>query len=157
MATTEDWAERAAIVDLLNRYATAIDTRNWVLLRSCFTADSKLDYDEEGRFRGIKCDQCGEEIAQWDNADAVTGHFTHSHDGYDHTQHRITNAVVELTGNTAAARSYVHAAFVPSGAPETLLSAYGRYDDILVKSGQEWLISRRVYTNIHDNFPKPSA
>src|SRR5262249_2058709 len=148
---------RAAIVDLLYRYATAIDTRNWSLLRSCFLDDSKLEYDEAGRFRGIICDQCGEEIARWDSADAVTNHFSHSHDAYSDTQHRITNPVVELSGNTAVACSYVHAAFVASGAPETLLSAYGRYDDTIVKSGQEWRISKRTYTNIHDNFPKPAA
>jgi SnoaL-like domain len=157
MDRTAEWVERAAIADLINRYATAIDTRNWPLLRSCFTDDSKLDYDEEGRFRGTKCDLCGEEIARWDSADAVTAHFTHSHDGYDYTQHRITNATVELTEQTAVARSYVHAAFVPSSAPEVLLSAYGRYDDNFVKSGQEWRISKRTYTNIHDNFPKPTA
>ncbi len=125
MGDTAKWIDRGAIVDLLYRYATAIDTRDWPLLRSCFADDSKLDYSEpDHHLLGFRCDQCGEEIALWESADAVTKHFSHSHDGYSHTQHRITNPVIELTGSSAQVLSYV--------------------------------ISKRSYTNIHDNFPQPT-
>ncbi len=155
MSNIAEWVDKSEIADLINQYATAIDTRDWVLFRTCFTDDSKLDYDPDGRFEGIKCNLCDEGIAGWDSADAVTSHFTHSHD-YKHTQHRITNIVIQLAGGTARARSYVHAAFVPLDS-EMMMNAYGRYDDILVKSDEVWRISERIYTGIYDmDFPKPT-
>lgn len=43
---------RQAASDLLIRYATGIDTRNWDLLRSCFTDDCEADYGDVGQWKG---------------------------------------------------------------------------------------------------------
>ena len=39
---TETLADRIAIDDVLTRYATAVDARDWDLYRSVFTADAVI-------------------------------------------------------------------------------------------------------------------
>ena len=36
--------DRAALIDLLTRFASGIDTRNWTLYRSAFTDEIDLDF-----------------------------------------------------------------------------------------------------------------
>ena len=40
--------DRQDIADVLLRYATGIDRRNWPLFRTAFTEDCELDYGEIG-------------------------------------------------------------------------------------------------------------
>jgi SnoaL-like domain len=40
--------DRQDIVDVLVRYATGIDSRDWALFRSCFTDDARFDYGDLG-------------------------------------------------------------------------------------------------------------
>jgi len=51
---THGWPaeERAAVEDLLVRYATAVDTRRWELLREVFTPDASIDYASTGGMVG---------------------------------------------------------------------------------------------------------
>ena len=41
MTSIQAIADRLAISDVLIRYGTALDTANWELLASCFTADGR--------------------------------------------------------------------------------------------------------------------
>src|SRR5690349_3273348 len=80
------------ISDLLIRYATGIDRRDWPLLRTVFTTDCVLDYGEIGNWHGV---------------DAVTEFMEQAHAMAGQTLHRITNVVVAVDGDRATARSYV--------------------------------------------------
>lgn len=128
--------QKSAIVDLIHRYATAIDTKDWPLLQSCFLDDCELDYGQTGR---------------WSSSKAVTEHMSRSHDDYLYTQHRITNAVVRLRGDAATACSYVHAMFVPAADPDRPVHAYGYYDDEMVRHGEDWRIAKRTFTRAYVN------
>ena len=44
--------DRRAIDDLLLRYSTALDTRQWDLLDQVFTADAQIDYATSGGIKG---------------------------------------------------------------------------------------------------------
>ena len=46
-------ADRIRLDDLLTRYATAIDNRDWELLDTVFTGDAHLDYRTAGGLEGI--------------------------------------------------------------------------------------------------------
>ena len=48
--------DRQAISDLLVRYATGIDRRDWPLFRTVFTDDGDVDYGEIGTWRGVDAD-----------------------------------------------------------------------------------------------------
>ncbi|SVE24716.1 uncharacterized protein METZ01_LOCUS477570, partial [marine metagenome] len=47
-----DLADRLAIGDLLTRYATAVDRRDWDLYRTVFTSDAEIDYTSAGGIAG---------------------------------------------------------------------------------------------------------
>ena len=42
---------RGDVSDVLVRYASGIDQRDWALLRSCFTEDCDADYGDIGAWR----------------------------------------------------------------------------------------------------------
>ena len=49
---TRSLADRLEIGDLLTRYATAVDRRDWDLYRSVFTTDAEIDYTSAGGIAG---------------------------------------------------------------------------------------------------------
>ncbi len=51
-ATLRALANRIAVEDLLTRYATAVDRRDWDLYRTVFTADAEVDYTSAGGIAG---------------------------------------------------------------------------------------------------------
>ncbi len=82
------------IADVLTRYATGIDRRDWPLFRTVFTDDCELDYGELGAWKGV---------------DAVTDFMDKTHALAGHTLHRLTNHMITVDGDGAQARAYVDA------------------------------------------------
>ena len=50
--TSQEIADRIEIDDLITRYATAVDTKDWDLYRTVFTDDAVIDYTSAGGIRG---------------------------------------------------------------------------------------------------------
>jgi 3-phenylpropionate/cinnamic acid dioxygenase small subunit len=121
-----------AVNDVLVRYATGIDRRDWDLFRTCFTEDCEADYGE---------------IGVWHGADEITGWMRESHAPAGNTMHRITNEVVTSTAGGVTARSYVDA-IVMGPDNEHGTRACGYYDDELVDTGAGWKIARRRFTMV---------
>ena len=90
--------ERQNIHDLLVRYCTGIDTRDWELFRGVFTPTCRLDYGP---------------IGQWESAEAITAYMEATQMQFGHAMHRITNVAVTLQDSVpdhperATARTYV--------------------------------------------------
>ena len=122
-------ADRLAISDVLVRYATALDSRDWELWRTCFTEDAVLDYETSGVF-----DREGFVAYA---SKALT---------FAVTQHYVVNHVVELDGDRARSRSYVLAQHVYA-ADGALFSLGGVYDDELVRTLDGWRVARRHLTS----------
>ena len=131
-APDDDRATRQEVADLLVRYATAIHTRDWDLLRSCFTADCDADYGDIGR---------------WHGADAVTAWMERAHAACGHTLHRISNQTVSVHRDGATARSYVDA-LVLAADNVNGVRAVGYYDDELRHGDDGWKIMRRSFTTV---------
>lgn len=128
-----------AIEELLVRYATGIDTRDWVLLRTCFADDIDAEYGEIP----------GRGVLQWRDGDAITAWMEQAHAAIDRTLHRITNVRVEASARAdrARVRSYVDVLFTTaSGA--LLRHGAGYYDDEVAREVDGWRIIRRRYTNV---------
>lgn len=123
---------RQAVSDLLVRYATGIDTRDWGLLRSCFTDDCEADYGDVG---------------EWKSGDEITGWMKASHEPLGHTLHRITNVSLAPEGGRVRARSYVDALIRGPGNVGGAQAA-GYYEDVIVETGDGWRIARRRYTMV---------
>src|SRR4051812_35063238 len=71
-------AVQADVAEVLVRYATGIDQRDWPLFRTCFTDDCDADYGDIGHWHGV------EEITEF---------MARTHAACGHTLHRITNIV----------------------------------------------------------------
>jgi 3-phenylpropionate/cinnamic acid dioxygenase small subunit len=123
---------RQDIAEVLIRYATGIDRRDWDLFRTCFTVDCVVDYGD---------------IGLWHGADEVTEWMDRTHRDAGHTLHRITNQAVDTAGDGASARAYVDA-IVMSGDNASGVRAVGFYDDELVNTTQGWQIARRRFTPV---------
>lgn len=133
MVTDDDRAARQDIAEVLVRYATGIDRRDWDLFRSCFTDDVLAEY---------------EGIATWNGVEEITDSMVRSHADMGHTMHRISNIAVTVDGNTAEARSYVDAVLM-SADGTTGLNPHGFYDDSLVRTDDGWRIAHRRFTMVH--------
>lgn len=124
--------DRQQISDVLVRYATGIDRRDWELFRTVFADDCELDYGE---------------IGSWSGVDAVVEFMTVAHEMAGYTLHRITNQVIAVDGDTATARAYVDA-LILSQDNSSGVNAAGFYDDELVRTGAGWRIARRRFTSV---------
>ena len=67
----DDLADRIAIGDLLTRYATAVDRRDWDLYRTVFTEDAHIDYTSAGGIAGGVSAAVGD--GGWSSAPTVAG------------------------------------------------------------------------------------
>ncbi|PRC44698.1 nuclear transport factor 2 family protein [Mycobacterium sp. ITM-2017-0098] len=124
--------DRQDISDVLIRYGTGIDSRDWPLFRTVFTDDCELDYGE---------------IGTWSGVEAVVEFMVSAHDMAGHTLHRITNQTATVNGDAATARAYVDA-LIMSQDNTSGVNAAGFYDDELVRTGSGWRIARRRFTTV---------
>jgi ketosteroid isomerase-like protein len=121
-----------AIRDVIDRYATALDRRDWDHVRSCFTADCHADYERFGR---------------WTEREAFMEWLETLHRDLGPTLHRITNHQIEVDGDRARATSYLDALLQLPHQDRDLLHVVGKYVDGLVRTEGGWRISdRRVET-----------
>jgi len=129
-ASALDRDTRQDVAEVLVRYATGIDRRDWKLFRTCFTEDCHADYGE---------------IGVWDGVEAITEFMTKSHAPMGHTLHRISNEAVTRNGAGVAARSYVDAVLMAADG-NSGVHAIGFYDDELVRTDAGWKIAGRRFT-----------
>ncbi len=126
-------ADKQDIAELLIRYSTGIDTRDWHLFRSCFADNVLAEY---------------EGIATWDSADAITESMKAIHAEMGRTMHQLSNLAIIVDGDGATARAYVDAVLMAADG-QSGLNARGVYEDRLVRTGAGWRIAHRRYTMVH--------
>jgi 3-phenylpropionate/cinnamic acid dioxygenase small subunit len=123
-------ADKEQIAEVLIRYATGIDSKDWPLLRSCWTDEIDVDYQQLGRFT---------------SPDALTDVMRQLHENMGPTYHRLSNFVINVEGDGATVRSYVHAVLMLQPDDDTnWVDALGHYDDVFVRTAEGWRINKRV-------------
>ncbi len=132
MTMLQDITDRIEIDDLLTRYATAVDSKDWDLYASCFTPDAFIDYTAAGGIKGTVT-----EVKAW--LAQVLPLFAM-------TQHVVANRVVKVDGDSATCRSCF---FNPMGLSDgnggmQLFFDGGYYNDKLVRSAEGWRIAERI-------------
>jgi ketosteroid isomerase-like protein len=129
-------ADRIEIDDLITRYSTAIDNRDFDLLDTVFTEDADLDYDEVGDFRGDRA--------------AFKAWMAEVAPLFSMWLHHATNRAITLEGDTATAVTYLLNPVVLDGRPGVLTEG-GRYHDRLVRTEDGWrIVARREEPMWHD-------
>jgi len=130
VSNLEELLDRAAITDVVNRYATGLDRRNWPLLRSIFTDEIDMEYSsvgiKPGRFSADRWVRNSEVLFA----------------GFGPTQHTLTNHVIELAGDAAHCVMYMRAEhFIEEVAPsENRWTIGGYYSVDLKRFPSGWLI-----------------
>ena len=129
MSSAED--ERQ-VINLVNRYAHALDSANWPLLRSVWADDVEADFGTG-------------EI--WNSGDSLNEFMEKFHTGLK-TMHMNGNHAFDDTGpGRAKGRTYVRARlFRPDGS--LLMKFAGWYNDEVAKIGGEWKITKRQVDTI---------
>lgn len=132
--------DRAAISDLLFRYASSLDTRDWERLETCFTPDVASDYGDLARH------ESREHLVRW---------VRRALSGFDVTHHMSTNHEITIEGDTARSRSYLHVVHTLAldGAPHTI-ALRGHYTKDYVRTAAGWRICRiRLETTWQEGDP----
>lgn len=130
--TPQYLSDRIEIDDLLTRYATAVDNKDWELYDACFTSDAFIDYTSAGGVKGRL-----PEVRDW---------LAKTLPIFPMTQHVVCNRAVEIEGDLATARSCF---FNPMGITDgseglKLFFDGGYYNDKLVRTKDGWRISERI-------------
>jgi len=120
---------------VLNRYASALDDKQYARLSEVFTPEATAHYVGLAECNGLQSiielisgvlDRCGP------------------------TQHLLGNVRIELNGDKATARCYLQAIHVGLGDyADQLHTVWGEYRDRLVKTADGWRIAYRELAVIH--------
>lgn len=124
--------DRMEIIDVENRYALGVDTRDSEMHGSCFTEE--LEVDMSGMGMGEPLKTTGKAWA--DQAVSLVGMF-------EATQHIITNHVITIDGDRATCVAYVQAKHYN---PESVWTVQGYYTNKLLRTAEGWKINRLKLT-----------
>ena len=118
-------SDPAAVEEVLLRYCRALDSLDWELFTSCFTADCRTTY--QGR--------------TFANRDHLVAVMRRLHEPLDSSMHRLSNVEVRVGQAVASSRAYVDALLVRLDHPEgPVHQVAGSYTDELVAEGGTWRI-----------------
>jgi len=128
--------DRWSIIDTVNRYATALDTRVWDLLDEVFAEDVVADYGGGRPLFG---------------RDAVRGMIEGMLGASGPSQHLLGNHRVEIDGDEARCTCQVRA--FSAGTGRTAGQSYevlAEYRDRLVRTPEGWRIAHREMAIHHE-------
>ncbi|MDD3352102.1 nuclear transport factor 2 family protein [Zoogloea sp.] len=130
-ATPELIADRLAISDVIINYATALDTRDWGLLRSILTDRVAIDYTSFDPDLDLEMD-----ASEW-------VHRVRGLAGFDATQHLSTNHRHVIDGDQATCISYMHAShFLTHAGADHVCVLYGYYTSQLLRTAAGWKLRK---------------
>ncbi|OBJ14058.1 hypothetical protein A5621_20070 [Mycobacterium colombiense] len=117
-------ADELEITTLLNKYARAVDTKDWDLYRSVFTDDAHIDYSSAGAAAGPR-----DEVAAW---------LEQGFGAIPMSMHYITNVeILDLDGDVAKVRAMFYNPMQLPGMAE-LSYCGGYYHHELTRTADGW-------------------
>lgn len=133
--------DRAAIHDLMARYAQGVDRRDWELVRSTFHPDA---HDDHGEYKG--------------GVDGFLAWVSRRHEKVVQSMHFLGNCLVEFLGDDVALVETYYIArqtyAADAAAARTMISAseavameaeiWGRYIDVVERRAGAWKTARRT-------------
>lgn len=126
-------SDKLEISDVLARYARAVDTKDWELWRSVFTADAHVDYSSAGAAVGQRDD-----VADW---------LEQALSAVPMTQHFISNVEIDLDGDRATVRAmFYNPMQLPGMADLSYCGGYYHHD--VVRTAEGWKSEKLVEENV---------
>ncbi len=132
--------DRFKIIEIMNKYAIGIDTKDYLLFRSIFLDDVKVKviFDPNWREEG--------EVSFNSKEDWVA-YVKESIDQYRATQHMLGNPMISFDGEIAVVRTDLQATHYYIDNPEVKTVLWGFYETHMVKD-QNWKIIKHILTSI---------
>jgi hypothetical protein len=125
--------DKTEINELLTRYAWAVDSKNWELLKTVFTPDAHID-DSSASSAGD---------AAVGSRDEVVGWLERSLGPVPMTQHFITNVDIDLAGDRAKVRAMFYNPMQLPGMDEMSYCG-GYYHHDMVRTPEGWRSERLI-------------
>ncbi len=123
--------DKAAIIEVMNLYAFALDSAQWDLFDRIFTEDVYADF--------------GPASAVWSDLANFKRAFAAFHATLDNYQHTMMGHLVQVDGDKAHAFAYGNWLLVREAAVGgSSWLGTGWYDDEFVRSSVGWRIKRRI-------------
>ncbi len=122
-------ADRLAIQDLMVRYASALDSRDWELFRQVWAPDCVIHYLPNTVLHGY------DEVR--DFCDRALSRFRI-------TQHLLGNYGIELDGDRARTTTSLQATHVPPDGKGPVYTVWGVYRDEVIRTADGWRILERT-------------
>jgi hypothetical protein len=131
-ARLQQLLDEKEIVDVMNQYTTALDTRNWEMLEACMAPDGEADF---GNLAGVGI---------LDSPQALVDLCRRSLQDVAATQHLQGNYAVKVDGDAAEASCYLQANHFQEGLPggDTFV-VWAKYRDKFVRTSNGWKIKHR--------------
>jgi hypothetical protein len=137
-AKAQALSDTREIIDVMNQYTTALDTRNWELLEATMAPDGQANF---GNVAGAGVFESPQALVDECRRDLQDLHAT---------QHLQGNYVVEVTGDTANASCYLQASHWAEGLPSgDEFVVWAKYSDDFVRTEKGWRIKMRRLQRIH--------
>lgn len=125
--------DRAEVADVVSRYAQGIDTRDFALLRTCYTDEIEMDFSPTvvGMTRThFRADEWVEMVSRF-------------HSQFDGTEHILVPEGIDVDGDSARCYAVMHASHFKrdaKGSPHHLIA--GSYDMTFMRTADGWKMSK---------------
>lgn len=142
MAVEQDNIEtKLAVAEVYSNYATGLDTKNWAMVRDCFCDQVFIDYGS------ISAPTGAADVPR--QADDWINNIQGTLNGFDMTQHNITNHRFEFGGEGVRCTAYLvaeHLMFddpaLPLSNDGQFITVSGYYTNDFVRDNGRWRIAR---------------
>ena len=124
----ERWPDVLAIREVLERYASGVDRRDWRSVGTCFAADCFADYGRSD---------------QWQGREAIVDALDVMHREIGPTMHRLSNHTIDVSGDRATGVTYLDAYLKVEHRGFDLCHVLATYHDEFGRTGDGWEISSR--------------
>ena len=121
--------DKSEIMEVLVRYATSLDTKDWARLETCFTEDVRVSYPPDVELTG---------------PEATAKYCEQALSRFTRTQHLLGSHEIDVAGDRARASTYLTATHISDGEAFVL---GGTYRDELVRRADGWRIARRTLSS----------
>jgi len=129
--------DRASISDVIYRYSTGVDGKDWALFRTCFADPLNADFTSTGvpAPRTFPLDTWIRVVQKTLSPYRVTQHFN-------------SNVIIKVNGDEATAVVYLKARHFPLDDPDNkkIWDVGGYYTDRLVRTPEGWKIANLKFT-----------
>ena len=130
-------AEHLAIQDLLNRFTTALNHRDWATIEGMFTRDATWELTQPELAAGVSC--------RFETAQGIAQGIASLVSPLEMLVQSNHSPVVEVHGNSATAISTMNECTLAPSAPGRMVAWGTYYDDILCEADGEWRFRARKY------------